>query len=238
MSVIFLVVLMFTVVSAGLMLWRHYLSSVLALMALVCIVVANFLFVYMFFNLRKLSAALIILQHTKYVQALQTTMPSFIYTRKPTTASVNYFELNISLSWEHANFIFLILNTFLLMVLVLRLVKFRHAPMLMLEVTSIDQCIFIPIMKLPTCPSLVTMNIPESVTNIRVCGSKLFPKIHLNWTDFSMLGPNENIYSVPTRVKINVWQSYKLRKILKKPFFINLHTDHAGYLSPLTLPHS
>lgn len=217
--------------------WPDF-NGILTLVALSFAVATTVVLVWMFFKLRRLSAALIVLQQIQNVKALHTTLPSFVYTQKPTTASVNYFDFNISLSWEHANFLFLILNTLLLMVLVLKLVKFRRAPMLMLEVTSVNQCVFIPIMKLPTCPSLVTMNIPESVTHIQICGSKLFPKIQLNWTDFSALSPTENIYSVPTKVKINVWQSLKLSKILKKPFFINLHTEHCGYLSPLTLSQS
>lgn len=215
--------------------WPDF-NGILILVALSFAAATTILLFWLFFKVRKMAALLLILQQSHKVKALQTTLPSFIYTHPPESVSISYFDLNITLSWEHANFILLLLNTALLLVLVVKCIKVRKVPMLLLEVTSMDQCIFVPVMKLPLCPTLTTINIPETVTTISLCGSKLLPKLKLNWADFTIEDQlTENVYHVPTHVNLSIWQSYKLSQILKKPFFINLHTEHNGYLSPISL---
>ena len=61
-------------------------------------------------------------------------------------------SLYIDVTWDHANMVILVLNTIRLYVILYRFSKTRKAPVILLEVTSTKQWIFIPIMKLPLCP--------------------------------------------------------------------------------------
>jgi len=183
---------------------------------------------------QKLSAIVATLQHAKPVQALPATLTSFVYTPKPVVVD-NSFKFDIALSWEHANFVFLLLNTLLLLVLIIKLVRYCKTHQLLLEVTSKEKCIFIPIMKIPTCPSLTPIHIPCRAYPI-IVGSWFSPKLDITWTD----SPSSDVsncpqYTSPRIVPLTLWQRFKLAQILKQKHFINLHANHNGYLHSVTL---
>lgn len=215
--------------------WSDF-NGILALAAMCFSATTTVLLIWMFYKVKKMSAALFFLQQSRHIKALPSTLPSFLYTHKSESGATSSFDFDITLSWEHANFIFLCLNTILLLVIVLRFIKFRKAPRLLIEITSMEQCIFLPIMKLPLCPSHSKINVPSIISELNICGSWLSPKLKINWEEFSIKNElTEEMYMVPTKLPLNLWQKYKLAKILKSPFFIHLHTEHSGYLSPISL---
>ena len=187
----------------------------------------------MFRKLGKLSVAIAVLQKANSVKALTTKLPSFVYTQS-TQEQANLFNFEISLSWDHGIFFFTFLNSLLLTILIIKLMKFRKTPQLMLEVTSLHSCVFIPLMNLPLCPSHSHITIPESMATISISGSWIFPKLNLDWAhSFVNDDCSINPQHFPSSISITFWQSLHLAKILKHPYFINLHMEHHGYLSPM-----
>lgn len=39
---------------------------------------------------------------------------------------------------------------------------------------------------------------------------------------------------VPEKLKLNFWDAQKLKKILRKPFFVYIHVQHNGFLRMLS----
>ena len=212
------------------------LTDILSLVAITVSVTAIVLLILLFCQHQKLAASLLLLKQGTKAKALQTTLPSFIYTKRPEPTTNDTFNFDITLSWEHANFIFLVINTILLLVLLFKLINRRKAPKLILEITSLKTCMFIPVMTLPLCPSHAALDIPENVSNIRVCGSLLFPTLQIDWAGFTIDDElTDTKYQVPSEVTLTIWQSYTLRRMINQTFFINILTTHNGYVSQLHL---
>lgn len=168
------------------------------------------------------------------------TVPSFIYSTEPEPVTENVM-LGIlkTLSWEHVIFMFVFINTLFLLLIVLRYTKISKAPRLILEVTSTNQCIFIPVMKLPLCPSHSSIQLPDNISELSISDSWIFPKLHLTWSCFTVEHElTEQVYSVPSKLPLSLLQKNKLKKILKKPFFVHLHSEHGGYLSQIPMSSS
>lgn len=210
------------------------LNGILVLIAVCLGGLTLFFLIYLFFKVKKLAAALIILQQTVKVKALPSTLPSFIYQNAKTTTDTS-FNIEIFLSWEHANFIFLFLNFLVLIVILVKLFKFRKTPTLMLEITNMKHCVFVPIMKLPLCPSHSNLSVPETISDLKVSGPFFKPKLQITWSDFTVQDVlTDNISQVPEEVTLTIFQSRKIARILQTPFFVHIHSEHNGYLSPVS----
>ena len=212
-------------------------DGILAVTAIAVTAISSSLVVWMFFKMRKLTAALLTLQQIHKTKALPSTLPSFVYTHRPTTESTQ-FDVFFSMSWEHANFIFLMFNTILLLLIILKFIKktsITKSPRLVLEITCLDQCMFVSIMKLPLCPSRLNLNLPTAVTELRIIGSCVMPVLAIDWPDFSIVNTvTTQTMDIPSFVRISILQKYHLSKILKKQFYVQIHAEHGGYLFELS----
>jgi len=213
--------------------WPDF-NGILTLCLSVVTAATTCLSLWMFFKLRKLSTTLLILERAQSIKALPTSLPSFIYTHKPSTES-QQASFNLTVSWEQVNFALLCINTLCLAIFLIKLIKVRKAPVLLLEVTSLQQCIFVPIMTLPLCPAHVPLNIPTFVSEINITGSYLFPTLEIDWNDITFDNAlTTKQYHVPNCVRLSLWQRVKLTQITKQPFYLHLHTEHGGYLSQIS----
>lgn len=96
------------------------LNAVLTFVALAFSAVTTVLLIWMFFKIRRLSAALMLVQQIQQIKSLPTEVPSFIDKRSTQATTQDYFDFDITLSWEHANLIFLLINTILLITFIIR----------------------------------------------------------------------------------------------------------------------
>jgi len=214
------------------------LNGILILAGLGFTLVTTILLFGMGFKIKTMSATLLTLQQAQNANALPSTLPSFVYTHKPTTEA-STFDFNLELSWEHGIMILLFINTVVVLFILLKMLKLHKSPRLLMEVVSKDECTFIPIMKLPLCPSLAKLNLPPSVSEIKIVGNCFFPQLKINWTGFTVLNSStEQSIAVPTTVSIPIWQKFKMAKMLKQNFYIQLHAEHYGYLSRMDIDES
>lgn len=212
------------------------LNAVLTFVALAFSALTTVLLIWMFFKIRRLSAALMLVQQIQQIKSLPTEVPSFIDKRSTQATTQDYFDFDITLSWEHANLIFLLINTILLVTFIIRHMKTRKSPLIILEVTNRKQCVFVPIMKLPLCPSHSQIIVPTTILELHTTGPWYAPKLQVKWSSCIVTDSiTERTFNVPNIVSINFWTAGRLSKILAKPFFVHLHAEHYGYLSQIPI---
>ena len=110
---------------------------------------ASLALLWMFFKIRRLAASVAILQQINRANAFSTQMPSFIYQQVTKGTSQSSFNIDITLQWDHAIFL---LNIMILAVLFCVLLKVyrnchSHIPWLCAEITTINDCMLVPIMR-------------------------------------------------------------------------------------------
>ena len=94
-----------------------------------------------------------------------------------------------------------------------------HIPWLYAEITTINDCILLPIMRLPLCPTQCLVHGPSSITNLNVHGSCLSSTLKVRWPDFYVLnGVTGQKLKVPEKIKVSVFQHSKLKSLLNKSF--------------------
>ena len=191
-------------------------------------------FMWMFFKIRTLSAAILFLQQTKSANAFSTRLPSFIYNgEQDSSQDINSFSIDIALEWDQAIFI---VNLIILTILFIILVKIyrnlnSHVPMLCVEITTMNDCLIIPIMRLPLCPTHCFIQVPSSVTNLKIDGSYFSPILHICWPDFYVLSElSGQKIKVPGKIKLSCFSYFKIRKLLGKSFFVHFYISHNGLL--------
>ena len=94
-----------------------------------------------------------------------------------------------------------------------------------------NDCLIIPIMRLPLCPTHCFFQVPSSVTNLKIDGSFFSPILHICWPDFNVLSelPGQKI-KVPGKIKLSCFSYFKIRKLLGKSFFVHFYISHNGLL--------
>lgn len=210
-------------------------NGIIAISALTFASIFTFISIYMFFKLRTLAATVMVLQQCQQIKAMATDLPSFIYTRRPVPPEPS-FTISIPLSWEHAIFAFVFLNTVALIIILVRYSKPKRAPRLLLEITIRHHCVFVHLMKLPLCPSHSNIKVPETVSDLQIIGSWYAPKLQVSWSTFTVQNTiTDKTFDVPKYLSLNVFQARKLKRILKTPFFVHMHAEHNGYLTHISL---
>ena len=201
-------------------------------------VCASLALLWMFFKIRSLSAAILILQQGKAASALSTQLPSFIYKQvTESTGEVSSFTLDITLQWDHAIFL---LNLFILAVSFIVLLKVyrnyhSHIPWLCAEITSINDCILVPLVRLPLCPAHCHIQVPSTISNLSLQGSWFSPVLQVCWSDFYIFNDiTGQRVKVPEKIELSFFHYLKLRKLLHKSFFIHVYISHNGLLQFIT----
>ena len=120
-----------------------------------------------------------------------------------------------------------------LVVILLKIYKHfsSHIPWLYAEITTVNDCILLPIMRLPLCPTQCLIQVPPSITNLKVDGTCLSSNLKVSWPDFYVLnGVTGQKLKVPEKIKLSVFQHIKLKTLLNKSFFVHLYIAHNGFL--------
>ena len=186
-------------------------------------------------KIRSLSTALMLLKQATSVKS--TAIPSFIYkpvTKAPENSSFS-FDFDLNLKWDHAIFVVGILTLLFVITLIIKLSKRKNGPLIYIEITSLNSYVIVPLMSLPICPSHCHITVPKSISNVEMTGSCLSSKLQIEWDKFLVSNAlNPNPVQVPNKPKLTFLQTYKLKKLLKQPFFTYIHIVHNGLLMPIT----
>ena len=111
--------------------------------------------------------------------------------------------------------------------------------MIKLEITSGDLCVLLSVIRLPLCPVFCRIEQPSDVTSFSIHGPWYARKLKLNLENFSITNTlTEKSLKIPKSIKLNFFEALKLKKILKKSFFVYIHVQHNGFLRLLSEHHS
>ena len=111
--------------------------------------------------------------------------------------------------------------------------------MIKLEITSGDLCVLLSVVQLPLCPVMCHIEQPSDVTSLSIQGPLYARKLHLNLENLSVTNTLTNkTLKIPQTIKLNFFESIRLKKILRKTFFVYIHVQHNGFLRLLSAHHS
>ena len=180
-------------------------------------------------KLRKLSAALLVMQQRQTVKSMVTHIPSFNYQEtNDTTTDLNTLLL-FEFTWDHAIFVILAVTLLLLLLLGLKYYKLTSTYSLCLELTDGKHSILLDLVLLPQCTDYFHIKVPEEITDLRVAESYFNSKLHSSWSGFgirnTLTGATIEIDSV---ISISFWQARSI-----KHFFVYIYKRHHGLMIPL-----
>lgn len=211
------------------------LNAILVLITMSTTAISIMLLVWTFFKIRKLSAAILVLQQCKGIKSMSTTLPSFIYDSQapPKSFESTSFDF-ISLEWDHA-IVALILLMFLFLVYFFYTVRNKqNNPTLCLEITNTKRSILVDLIKLPLCPSHCKTSAPDSISDVDITGHWLAPRLKIQWLNFTMVNKMSNKQiELPACIGLTLRQAQRIKKIMKRPFFVFLYLKHYDLLIPL-----
>ncbi|MES9881484.1 MAG: envelope fusion protein [Sedimenticola sp.] len=212
------------------------LNGILILVALGIGIAFGILGLWAFRKIRKLSTAVLVLQKLQKAHGLPT-HPSFIYSQvTDSVESVNSNIFDIELEWNHVTFVFNLIILLCLVIIIVKLVRKRNTenPYICLEISTAEQCLLLPIMKMPLCPSQCQIHVPHSITNMFICGSWYAPILSVSWPEFYISSSlTDKTMVVPESFPIPITTAWKLKTLLRKPFSVYLHATHNGLLMPV-----
>ena len=191
--------------------------------------------VVMYLKLRKALVMLSVLQ-ASVGKTNANAVPRFHYKSlvTPEPLRTNPF-IDSQLTWDHTIF-FISCCTLIILIFwtVCLCVKKRNRVILMLEVTSGENCVFISLRNLPLCPSFWTVHPPQTVESIQVKG-KFWPVVHFKWEKFKIVNKtNEQTCIISQNMKINFFSARKIKTITNKPYDAYFYWSHGGWLEPIT----
>lgn len=196
---------------------------------LLCITVG-----YMFFRLRKLAVMLLVLQQAQSIKSLSTEVPSFVYKTNNISPPPPMWQIDFDPSWEHAIFLLCFINFVAFVLYALKQSYYKHHSTIQLEITCGDNCVLIPVLTLPLCPSYCQINLPSEICSLQITGLWYNRKLSLQWPNFQVTNSITNqCLLIPEHLSVSLIQFYKLRQILQKPFFVYLHVEHNNFLNTI-----
>ena len=210
-------------------------NGILTVVALALSCLTTLASVYMFFKMRSLSAALMLMQQVRSIKALPTDLPAFIYKHTTESSTSNQIDFSTFISWDRVLFLLLLINSFIVLVIAYKVFKTNNQKQLLLEITNMKDCVFLTVITMPLCSSQMNIQAPQSVSSLEVSGPWYDPKLFVEWPEFSMTNAlTDERISMPTCIKLGVFDAFTLRGILKTPFFVHVYINHNGYLSALS----
>lgn len=215
-------------------------SDIVDFVALGIAILAILGFIFMFFKVRKILAIISILQQVKQVKS-ESALPSFVYKPfQPATSSPTEFEsLLQEFSWNHAS---VLLSS--IVISVLFVFSMYHwfskrnlkCTQIILELTTGGECVLVPVLTLPLCPSFWQIDPPSQIHSISVNLSLFASKMFINWSDFSVTNiKGTRAINVKSQIKLDLYTAYKAKRITEQPFDVHILISHHGLYQPL--PH-
>ena len=207
--------------------WPDF-NSIIAFSAIAIAVISICISIFMCCKVRKMTTALLLMQQVQ--SAVSSTVPSFVFkVESPTTASVTDSIIS-EFSWMHASVIVGAI-VFIIMLIVLVLMcksKTKRCTFLALELTTGGDCAIVPIIHLSLCPS----NYKISKPRIRDVTLAKFTSMELNilWSPFTVTDKRTGTsISVPGTISLNPWLYFRVKRIIKQPYFAYALLIHDGY---------
>lgn len=214
-------------------------KSILLYATLTGTVISIIASVIMMLKLRKLATALIVLQRVASVKSFESTdLPSFIYENLDKQIETDTDIKNSFFSefgWIQASValaIIVLIILIIIIVLLLFLLKRQKETILFLEITSGGDCVTIPIIYLPLCPSYwnISQVDIEDVTLASFPSCTMFVK----WNNFQITNKlNSKSINVKDFFSISFFQYLALRKIIQQPFCAYILIGHQRMFTPL-----
>ena len=190
--------------------------------------------ILMFFKLRKLAIMFHVLQ-SSVGKANANYVPSFHYKSPEKEIPIeSHIVDNLQLSWEHGIFV---VTAFTLLIVIVYLVykcwNKSKTNNILLELTSGNRCVIIPIKCPPLCPSYWDVHLPSDIKSIDVQGV-FFPTVYFEWSDFKLINKtNDKTIIVGNVYHVNPVSAYKLRQLLRKPYDAYFYWSHNNWLEPI-----
>lgn len=211
-------------------------GDIITLCSIGITIICLMLLIWTIYKVKKLAAALLLLQRIQQVKSASTNVPSFIYnsnSKIQSTSSTFSFD-SLQLDWEHANFIILCLLCLLIILYILKKCYNRNTSKLYVEICSGTNCVFLDIYNLPMCPTHYDVNVPSSISDLAIKKDCFSRTLIVSWPNFTIRNKlTEQIKEIPTEIPISFLQARKLQKILSKPFFVFLYESHNGIFIPI-----
>ncbi|XP_060591477.1 uncharacterized protein LOC132746373 [Ruditapes philippinarum] len=188
-------------------------------------------------KIKKLLVTVTILKNVQTASALPTSpIPSFIYKTNPKpTDDSSLPTIYIDLTWEHAILFVCLLHFAFVLFTVLKKHYYNRKTILMLELTTGDSCIILPVLSLPLCPAFCKIRAPSDISHFKIRGPWYNKKLNFSWPDFNIEDSrNSKALTMPDTVNLTFMQSLKVRKMIKKSFFVYVYIQHKGHLIAVT----
>ena len=183
------------------------------------------------FQLRILAVSIVILLQSEHSEAMTISDIPELPFNNMQDSNTGFILLNIDLKWSHAHLLMLlpILSLIYLIFILNNLCRRRSAKTsLCLEIVNETDSVFIELVHLPFSCSSVDVILPNSITDLQVQGSCTFPLLSVEWPHFVVMSkflPDVKL-TVPNTFQLSWTQAYRLRRILRQPFLIQLYKKH------------
>ena len=141
---------------------------------------------FTFARLRKAIIMIEALQKLEKVKAAS--LPAFHYQRTTTDSQTpGYFWDNINLSWEHGIYSLVFLTFIATNIIIIILCKRKpNKTVLILEITTGEICVHIPLKHMPLSPSYWKIDAPLSIDKIIISHDMFRPKLSFEWSGISL----------------------------------------------------
>lgn len=161
--------------------------------------------------------------------------PSFIYHKatpasdiKASSSLENVFKSE--LSWIHAILVICFIIMFIQLIVIYFLYKSKPSKntKVILELTSGGECVTIPLLTLPLCPSYYL--IQKQIIHNLSASNFTSRQLKADWSPFEIIYKLSNkSITVPSQIPVNYLKYRKLLKILKQPFCAYVMVTHQGF---------
>lgn len=196
--------------------------------------VFNLLICVLFMHrVKTLALALLIVKNITSVHSQS--LPSFIYHKatpapdiKASSSLENFFKSE--LSWIHAILVICFIIIFIQLIVIYFLYKSKPSKntKVILELTSGGECVIIPLITLPLCPSYYLIQKP--IIHRLSASNFTSRQLKADWSPFEIIDKLSNkSITVPSQIPVNYLIYRKLLKILKQPFCAYVMVTHQGF---------
>lgn len=194
-----------------------------------------FALIFVFLKLRKLVIMITFLKSTQLKQVSASTVPSFIYKRKPvSTEAPNLFE-SLTLELDHYILALSICSfLFLLLVVLYLLKKQKRKNELVIELTNGQHCVRLALITLSLCPNHWHAHLPQTLDNVSIRGL-WSPVLSFDWDHFYLTNKfTDKSLSIKKQHHVSLLVSKKVRKILSSTYCVYFYFQHGNVLIPIT----
>lgn len=208
--------------------------EIVSVISIVISVLAIFAVCFMVSKYRKLLAVVTLLQRAGSSTAYPT-LPSFIYTEKPTsTAPPAIQDIHVHIH-NFSSYIILALGLLIILYTVFKRVRSAR-PAVMIDITNGTECITCFIMHLPLCIQNCHFHLSLNIKLLNVQGI-VKPSLNFDWGDLAIFSDNDAYSSLtlPSTVRVSIYEAYKIRKALKRglPLITQLWACHQNFGMPI-----